>query len=141
MRIGTAWADITPDKPINIAGQLHARTGEYAHDPLTINAAAFENGGTRASLISCDLLFLPDAFTESVKAECERRFGIPASSVIIACTHTHVGPCTTAGLPGEIDPEYMSSLHDRLVEVVGRALDDLEDAQVYAGTGQVDELG
>ena len=141
MRVGTAWADITPDRPIHIAGQLHARLGEYAHDPLTANAVTFEGGGVRVALVSCDLLFLPDAFTKSVKAECEQAFGIPASSVIIACTHTHLAPCTTVGLPGDLDPVYMSGLHDRLVGVIGRALDDLEDASVYAGAGWVDQLG
>ncbi len=139
MKVGTAWEDITPDRPIHIAGQLHARMGEYTHDPLTVNAAAFECVGTRVVLVSCDLLFLTDAFTESVKAECEQVY--PSASVIIACTHTHLAPCTTVGLPGSIDQHYMETLREKLVAVIGQSLDDLEEAQVYAGEGWLDELG
>lgn len=141
MRVGTAWVDITPDRPIHIAGQLHERMGEYTHDPLTANAVAFDGEGIRVVLVSCDLLFLPDDFTEAIKARCEQAFGVPASSVIIACTHTHLAPATTVGLPGEIAPDYMESLRARLVSVIGRSLDDLEDATIHAGTGWVDQLG
>lgn len=141
MQIGTAWADITPDKPIHIAGQLHERLGEYAHDPLTANAVAFEQAGVRVALVSCDLLFLTDEFTGEVKSQCKREFGIPASSVIIACTHTHLAPCTKAGLPGSVDLHYMSGLRDILVRVIGDALGNMEEAAIYAGTGHVDQLG
>ena len=141
MRIGTAWADITPDKPIHIGGQLHERIGEYTHDPLTANVAAFESGDTHAVLLSCDLLLLSNEFTAEVQAECECKLGVSAASVIVACTHTHVAPCTIDDLPGEVSAEYMDDLRAKLVGVVGRALDDLEETTVYAGTGFLDELG
>lgn len=141
MRIGTAWTDITPDKPIHIGGQLHERIGEYTHDPLTVNAVAFECGDTRVVLVSCDLLFLPDDFIRDVQRRCEAKPGIPAESVIIACTHTHVAPCTIDDLPGEVSAEYMDDLRAKLVGVVGCALDDVEEAAVYAVTGFLDELG
>ncbi len=94
MQAGTAWVDITPTKPLDVAGQLHVRVGEYTHDPLTANAVAFDDGATRVVIISCDLLYLPIEFTDEVQALCHERFNIPARSVLIACTHTHVGPCT-----------------------------------------------
>jgi len=141
MRAGTAWADITPSKPIHIAGQLHARLGEYAHDPLTINAAAFDDGSQQVAIVSCDLLFLIDDFIGEVQSICHERFGIPARSVLIACTHTHAAPCTTPFLPGEMSAEYMDGLRGSLVDVVGRAVDDLEDVNLYASVGNLDQFG
>lgn len=141
MRAGTAWVDITPTKPLCVAGQLHRRIGEYTHDPLTANAVAFDDGASRVVIVSCDLLYLPIEFTDEVQAVCHERFDIPARSVLIACTHTHVGPCTNTRSVGEVSPEYMDGLRASLVEVIGRALDDLEDVALYAGTGRLDELG
>ena len=141
MRVGTAWADITPSKPIHIAGQLHERLGEHAHDPLTVNAAAFDDGATRAVVVSCDLVCLSTAFVSEVQSCCEKRFGVPASAVIVACTHTHTAPCTRTNLPGGTDPEFMGKLHESVVGAVGRALDDLEEVTLYAGVGWLEQLG
>ena len=141
MRTGTAWADITPTEPLHVAGQLHVRVGEYTHDPLTANAAAFDDGAQRVVLMSCDLLHLSVPVVSEVQSLCEKRFGIPANSVLIACTHTHVGPCTSERSIGDMSPRYMESLRESLVDVVGRALDDLEDVHMFAGTGWLDELG
>jgi len=141
MRVGTAYADITPSRAIHVAGQLHERVGEYAHDPLTVNAVAFESGESRVVLVSCDLLFLPDDFVREIQTRCEAEFGIPGDSVLIACTHTHVAPCTMAGLPGRVDAEWMRDLRAKLIAVVGRAVGDLEDASVCAGSVNLDQLG
>ena len=141
MRVGSASEDITPDRPIHVAGQLHERIGEYAHDPLTANAVAFESGESRVVLVSCDLLFLPDDFVREVQAACGREFAIPGEAVLIACTHTHVAPCTTPGLPGRVDADWMSDLRAKLISTVGRALADMEDASVHAGSVYLDELG
>ena len=142
IRVGGAAADITPDKPIPIAGQMNRRLGEYTHDPLTVNAAAFEQGDARAVLISCDLATLPDAFIRSVQADCEKSCGIPASRVMIACTHTHLGPCTVEFLPeDEVNPDYMKRLHETLLRVVGKAVRDLQDVTLYAGSGNIPHMG
>lgn len=142
MRIGTARADITPTEPIPLAGQMHRRLGERTHDPLTVNAAAFARGEERAVLVSCDLCFLPDDFVGEVRAACGKSHGITGSRVLIACTHTHVGPCTAAFLPGdEVTSAFMKKLHETLVRVVGEAMDDLEEITLYAGKGWIHQMG
>ena len=91
MRAGTAWVDITPTKPLDVAGQLHRRIGEYTHDPLTANAAAFDDGGVRSSLVSCDLLFLPT----TSPARCSRTASERSASRRPRCSSpapTHTSP-------------------------------------------------
>ena len=55
--IGWASADITPDHPVLLRGQFHARISEGVMDPLTVTALAIESGRRRPSekaiLISC----------------------------------------------------------------------------------------
>ncbi|MCC6444764.1 MAG: hypothetical protein IT210_15055 [Armatimonadetes bacterium] len=141
MNIGTAYSDITPVGRLTLAGQMHVRYAEYTHDPLTVNAVAFADGETRAVIVSCDLCILPDAFVEEVKALCEARLGIPAASVIIATTHTHVGPVTMGDLPGEVDAGFMADLRESLAYVVGKSLWNAEPVDLFAGRGWIDQMG
>ena len=38
--VGWAARDITPDRPVNLAGQLYARVTDQVLDPLTVTALA-----------------------------------------------------------------------------------------------------
>jgi neutral ceramidase len=141
MLVGTASKDITPSGRITIAGQMNVRYGEYTHDPLTINAVAFKQGDCAVVIVSCDVCLLLTEYVRGIQKRCEKELGIPGSSVIIACTHTHLGPCTAPALPGNVEPEFMSMLGDSLVDVVRRSLADMEEVTLYAGTGWIDEMG
>ena len=141
MRVGQAWTDITPSEVLTIAGQMHVRYGQFTHDPLTVNAVAFADGELRVALVSCDLCMLPHDFVRGTQLRCERELGIPADSVIIACTHTHVAPNTRDRLPGEVSPSFMQSVEDAIVGSVGRALGDLEEVQLFAGSGYLEQMG
>ena len=120
---------------------MRVRYGEYTHDPLTVNCVMFEQDGVRVALISCDLAFLPDDFVKSAQTSCEKEVGIPASSVLIACTHSHLAPCTTDFIFGSPDEKFMAALHRALVDVVLRSSTDLEDADIYAGSGWLEQMG
>lgn len=141
MRAGTACADITPSERIGIAGQMNLRYGDYTHDPLTVNAVAFEAGETRVVLVSCDLLVLPDELVRAVQAECENACGLPARSLILACTHTHTAPYTGPLVIADAEPFFLDMLRLALVDVAKRALDDLEAVELYAGTGWLEQMG
>ena len=56
LRAGTAKIDITPKKPVKMAGYA-GRTGlsKDVHDPLSARVVAFENDGKRLVLVSSDL--------------------------------------------------------------------------------------
>ena len=141
MRVGAAQAEITPVSPIPVAGLMKVRLGRYARDPLMLSAVALENASVRVVLISCDLLLLPDLLVREVQQQCQERFGVNASAVLIACTHTHCAPCTVDFFPGTVDPRFIKTLRGALVDVVGRALGAVEEVHLYAGRGQVEEMG
>jgi neutral ceramidase len=141
MKLGTHWIDITPAEPIDIYGQMSVRRGEYTHDPLTVNAVALEQDGVKVVLVSCDMCQFEDAFVRQVQSMCEESIGVPASSVLIACTHTHLAPNTFDTLFGKANQAFLDGLRKSLVEVVRQSLDDLEEVELYAGSGWLEQMG
>jgi len=141
MRVGTAWADITPDRPLPLLGQMHRRIPRHTHDPLTANAVAFDDGSARAVLVSCDLCFMPHELARRVQAACAERLDVDGRAVLLAATHTHLGPATAPFASDAPDEAYLARLEAVLVEVVGRAVEDLAEAELLAGAGWLDEMG
>lgn len=162
MRVGQAWTDITPSGRLPIQGQMHIRWGEFTHDPLTVNAVVFDDGEQRIALVSCDLCMLPGEFVRAAQSRCERELGLPAASVLVACTHTHLGPYTHAyaasykrdRMGAEVDPAlmqliegavadpaFMQSVEDAIANSISRAVDDLEEVALYAGSGYLEQMG
>ncbi|MEZ4864849.1 MAG: hypothetical protein R3C14_26285 [Caldilineaceae bacterium] len=141
MLIGTAWEEITPDRPLPLLGQMHVRLGEYTHDPLTVNAVLFTEGEQQVALLSVDVCVLPDALVRTLQAACARATGIAAEAVIIAATHTHVAPCTTDRIVGDPDPAFLARLEEAVVQAVSRALADREPCDLFAGRGYLEQMG
>ena len=125
LTIGWAQADITPDKPVLIAGQFHARVSEGVMDPVTATVLVFESGSGESSekvfLISCDLVGISDGTRDdaennlrnSIRSKIKEKIPeVIAEKIFINATHTHTAPyCNTA--PGSqelygIDLEVMS---------------------------------
>jgi hypothetical protein len=44
LKLGWATVDITPDRPIFLAGQMYTRVSQYVQDPITATALVVENG-------------------------------------------------------------------------------------------------
>ena len=98
IKIGWAQADITPDKPVLLAGQFYARVSEGIMDPVTATALAIEGameGGPsqQVVMVSCDLATisddLRDAVRERVQGVCSE---IVPGNLFIGATHTHSAP-------------------------------------------------
>ena len=133
MKVGTAWEDITPATPLPLMGQMHVRLGEYARDRLTVNGVVFDDGTERVAVVSVGVCIVPDALAprlhDAVAAACE----IDSGKVVVAATHTHVAPCTTERIVGEPDPAFLDRLERATANAVRRAIDDLAEADLYAG--------
>src|SRR5687767_8951611 len=95
MLVGTAWEEITPDRPIALMGQLHERIATYTRDPLTTNAVIFDDGTTQVVLVSTDVCGMPSSLIEEIRTLCATRLGVDAHRVVISATHTHVAPHTS----------------------------------------------
>lgn len=145
MWVGTAWEEITPDRPLALMGQMYVRMGEYARDPLTVNAIVFEDVSAedqrRVAVVSIDVCLLPDALVRKLQQACAAATDIPAESVLIAATHTHVAPCTTDRIAGTPEPAFLQRLEAAAAQAVKRAVADLEPVELFAGRGYLEQMG
>lgn len=145
-KIGVAEIDITPKEPMWMAGYGgRDKESESTLHPLRAKCLFFEDGlGTRAVLITTDLLTIPRELSLSIKKAVFNSYHIPKSHVLINSSHTHTGPVLTNSLldiypldkPQYEKVElYTSMLEGKLLTLVDNAMKDLEPVKLYSGNG------
>ncbi|HZH71658.1 MAG TPA: hypothetical protein VFD91_04130 [Mariniphaga sp.] len=103
--IGWATADITPDKPVALVGQLHKRISEKIQDRLTATVLALETideSGTKeqAIMVSCDVTFIRRQTQQKLQGVIAGTLDdFEPTKLFLNATHTHTAP-------GFIDGEF-----------------------------------
>ena len=135
LEAGLAEIDITPPIGYRMDGYFYERLNTGQRDPLKAKALVLQQGPTRAALVVCDLIGMPQSLSNEVRRLAAARTGIPAANIAITATHSHTGPLF-AGERARIfseraaakfgkDPlaavKYPDTLRDRLVEVITAA--------------------
>ncbi|MBE3098134.1 MAG: neutral/alkaline non-lysosomal ceramidase N-terminal domain-containing protein [Planctomycetes bacterium] len=138
LRVGTARTDITPTKPVTLAGyESRKDLSQGVHDPLSARAVAFEQDGKRLVLVSTDSLGFYGGTAASYRKAILAACGLQPSELFLAAIHTHSAPTLTTdrdkGHPNNI--EYTQTLETRLVDVVREALAHTAPAQIGVGSG------
>ena len=87
--IGWGTCDITPDRPVLLAGQLYYRVSRYVHDPISSTVLVLDNGQTHAIMISCDMLGIAEELLARVRGALDGFEGIKGDHVSLSVTHTH----------------------------------------------------
>ncbi|MBI2441268.1 MAG: hypothetical protein HYV35_07860 [Lentisphaerae bacterium] len=93
--IGWSGRDITPPKPVNVVGQLHARVTDQVLDPLTVTALALsdDSGREAALMVSADIAVIEEqVYDECRKILKERLVGFNTDWLVLNATHTHNAP-------------------------------------------------
>jgi len=138
LRAGTARIDITPNKPVKMAG-YGSRTAlsEGVHDPLSARAIAFENGGKKLVLVSCDLIGFYSGTADHFRKILLDEFDLEPSELFLCGIHTHAAPTLTLDKES-VHPnnyEYTKGLEPKLKEVIRKALDNMGPVQTGLGVG------
>ena len=89
IQIGWATANITPDRPVVLLGQMYHRVSEYVRDPITATALALDNGQTQAVFVSLDLCEPPIGLDDRLKKRLSDLADLRFDSISIGVTHTH----------------------------------------------------
>ncbi len=98
LQVGWASRDITPDRPVAIAGQFHKRISTGVKTRISLTALALETrDGDRsidqAVLVSCDLVGIPDGAQDELRKLLEGKVdGLELKKVFLNATHTHTAP-------------------------------------------------
>ena len=138
LQAGTAKIDITPKKPVNMAG-YGARKGlsKDVHDPLSARIIIFENNDKRLVLVSSDLIGFYGGTAEYMRKAIIDEFQLEPSELFLSAIHTHAGPSLTIdkekGHPNNL--EYTEHLKVKLIEVIRKALSNMGPVNIGAGIG------
>ncbi|WP_409341352.1 neutral/alkaline non-lysosomal ceramidase N-terminal domain-containing protein [Paenibacillus sp. MBLB4367] len=140
--LGTAKRDITPEYPIALAG-YSGRKGamEGVNLPIFLRIALFgqesERGLHKQLVASADIIWWGNERMEPLRSKLAERFGLRKEDVILAASHSHSGPQTTAKLPlvGQMDENYVRSLEEKLYEGVEVAQANMEPVTAELGRG------
>ena len=147
LHIGSSTISITPNGPIALAGQMHARIAREVESPVTATALALESRDgdkvlDQAVLIACDLVVIDVGVLDRVrKLIGEQIPGLDRRKVILSATHTHTAPVMAEGdyeIPkeGVMQPsEYAEFLSARIVEAAVKAWQSRQPGKVGWGLG------
>jgi neutral ceramidase len=91
MLTGCFECDITPPMGMERPGNYTKAYVTWIRDPLKVRAAVFDNGATRAAVVSVDTCTIDSRAVAQARDRIQSRCGIPAENIMIAASHTHSG--------------------------------------------------
>lgn len=144
LRVGIAAVEITPPTGHRMAGYFHERLATGVKDPLFAKAIVFEQGGTKAALIFCDLIGVPNSVTAPAREQASRATGIPATNIGVAATHSHTGPLYSGSIEKILrerhgnPSSYGETLVGKIAEAVAKAHADLRPSTLEAAVARPD---
>lgn len=143
-KAGVAKISITPRQSIWMAGfAARTRASEGVLQELHAKALALEDKeGNRAVLVTADLLGFTRNLSTGIAERVQREYGVTRNLLLLNASHTHGGPVINGQLAvayplsGEHVADvnrYTRQLEDRIVQVVGEALENLRPARLTSG--------
>jgi len=126
-----------------MAGFDNDRKATGVHDDLWARAIAVSDGRLKVAIVSVDLIGFFHA--DVLKAREALQGKAPGAALVVASTHNHEGP-DTMGLWGSgrfssgVDPQYLTSVRQAIVEVAAEALSRLAPARLVLGKARTPGL-
>ena len=147
-KAGAAREKITPPGPMWMAGygaRDHPATGLV--NDLHARALVLEDPrGERVAIISLDLVGIGRELTEPLAKDLASKYALDRAHVALCCSHTHSGPVVGRTLhvmhydliddeQKRLADDYAVALQEKLLKLVGRAIDHLKPARLSFGQG------
>lgn len=139
---GAATSNITPPIGGEIIGGFVPYPSKHIHDELHARCLVLDDGQTKLALVVCDLLGIHRVVSEEARKQITERYAIPRECVMISATHTH--SATSALGQSRLQPEqtpdsYQQFVITRIVDGVGRALNNRRPAEIAFGSVDIPE--
>lgn len=140
-RAGVAVVDITPTESIWMAGYgARTKPSEGILQRMRAKAISLEDeSGNVSVIVTSDLLGFTASMSQAVAERVQKAHGLPRERLVLNASHTHSGPVTgQKGRPNyvldatqsKVVERYTAKLIDQVVEVIGKALENREPADL-----------
>jgi hypothetical protein len=142
LRVGAAAVDLEADDSMVLGGSIHAGRAKGQEGKLRAVAVVVEHPGSAAvAIVACDVLMMNRDLLDAAASEIQKACGIPFSSVLINCTHTHHAPssCTVHGYAR--DEVFAKRTADGVVKAVRDAWAPRADAELLFARGEESSVG
>jgi hypothetical protein len=148
-KVGVARVKITPEYPLYMAGYAsRTRPFEKVTADLYAKALALEDKqGHVGVIVTTDLIGLAAAVADPICQRLAEKAGLKREQILLNSSHIHTGPSLGLDrLPSEGVAEgdrqrtiaYTKHLQDQIVDLVMKALEKREPANLSWGSGVVD---
>jgi len=147
LQAGAAIINVTPQKPMFLHGYPHVeRTSEGIHDPLYASALVIDNGEMQIGFCAVDVVFISREIAANVRIRVHEKTGIPKQNLMISASHTHSGPVAFSDIfydpvVPKADPEYISYLTNKLVDVYVKAFQNERASKIAITTADGTGVG
>ncbi len=135
IRAAAGKIEITPSKPVYLAGYAPNRLSVGAHDPIWGRCLAIQCGSETIALLIVDLLGVPRHLGQRIKRATH---SIQSSHLLIGATHTHSAPdpyglwgpdlCTSG-----VDERWIEEMIHKLSRLVDDTFARLQPAKLQFG--------
>lgn len=129
LRVGAAAADLEADDSMVIAGGIEPGRANGQEGKLRAVATVLQLGTQRLAIVALDILMIRREHLDPVLAEIERDLGIPASNILVNCTHTHHAPSTMVVHGYGLDETFVRRVQKGIVTAVREAQSRLSDSR------------
>ena len=147
-RAGLAHAKITPEQPVFMAGYASRnKPFDSVHDDLLAKAMVLEDAaGSKAVLITTDLIGFPAEIADPIRERIAKETGIDRQAILINASHTHTGPTLSLDptpregrtlADAERTTAYTRRVQDQLVLLAVQAAAAMEPARLSWASGVV----
>jgi hypothetical protein len=138
MLIGTSLADITPALGASLAGYFHDRRASGMYDPLYAKALVVGQDENALAVVALDLIGLPREQIERMRQRAHELCAIAPQRIIVACTHTHLGPVTLPIFQSPFDPGWLGTIPEKGARAIAEAWQTRRDHQFAIATGRLE---
>ena len=138
LSVGAAAVAITPPVGTLLDGYTQRQGVSTAvHDDLYARALVFDDGRTRAALVSCDLIDVDGHLVAAARQRATEATGIPAEHIMITTVHTHAGP---AGLRHGMDEALAETTARHIAGAVAAADQEKHPGVLKVGHCTIDSV-
>jgi neutral ceramidase len=142
LRAGAARKSIVPPFPTQMGGFTdRVKNFEGVHDELFARALVLDDGATKVVFIGSDLMAIDAELVRLAREQITRATGIPASHILICCTHNHSAPSyyqKTAMRQDDAEPSLKKFLVERFASVAIEAAATMVPARAGFAAGSLE---